>query len=96
MPAKLADALLAPLPRRVIDLQTGESIYVIYAALQVDEERNCYIESNAEDVGPRDWAIKVERREDGYHIQALAGQKYVAKKLSTGGLLPVASITERN
>jgi hypothetical protein len=95
MAAKLPDNLIEPPPRRLSELQVGETAYVSARHMGVTEGGECFLDTQAEITERNFGTIKVDRREDGYHVTVIAkGTKWRRHILTKERPVPVASIRE--
>jgi len=95
-PAMLPVELLDKQPRRVDQLQPGESGYIVFTDLTVNHRRECFVEAKAELRTPGFSTIETRRDEKGLHVTIPSDLTYRPRNidwLSRLGLLPVASVT---
>lgn len=97
-PAKLPDFLRKSVPRLLPGVQIGETVWVNFTEMEVDEEGRCFLNPGAT-ASERALAasVMVERRGDGYHVtipQSLARlARWEPGRHATKGHYPVASLT---
>ena len=97
MPAKLPPELTEPPPRRLRDLQIGETGYTPTSSMSVSTDGLCYL-----DPGALLWkdrsslVIQVVRRENGYHVVVIAkGRSWTPGSTIPAGYIPVESVTRQ-
>jgi hypothetical protein len=67
-------APMRKLPKRYLrEVAVGETVFVSVAARRVDAESNCFLNPQAEILDHAITGIRVERREDGYHVMLFEG-----------------------
>lgn len=96
--AKLPPELLAPVPRRLIELEDGETSHVVFTAMQVDTFGECFLdpETNLREKRGIN-IIEVRRDAEGFHVVVYDPDiKYQPRRLdSRDTRIPVASVTFR-
>jgi hypothetical protein len=86
---------LRRLPKRYLrEVAAGETVFVSVAAMRVDPEGNCFLDPQAEIRDHAISGIRVERREDGYHVTLYEGAIWEPEDRKVDGWYPIASITE--
>jgi hypothetical protein len=95
-PAKLPSELLEPIPRRIRDLQPGETGLAKFTALRVAANGDCFLRL-AEQLLESDtmMTMKVRRDENGlYHVTVQRGTTYAPGSLPPDEKdVPVASVS---
>lgn len=91
---KLPDHLRQAPQRRLRDLAIGETGRILSADMEVDAEGYCFLDPAAKIIDVHASAIRVERREDGYHITVWSKSKWNSRDFERIGWYPVASISE--
>jgi hypothetical protein len=95
-PARLPPELLDKQPRRLKQLQPGETGYIVFTHLTVNLRAECFVQAKAQLRAADFSTIEVRRDEKGLHVVIPADLTYLPRKvdwLSQLGLLPVASVT---
>jgi hypothetical protein len=95
MAAKLPAELMTPMPRRLRDVQIGETVYVYGHDMQVDKEGHCYLSPSSQLVARGPFAIEVVQRSDGFHVTVIS--KETTWMPGTGAFsdwFPVATIAQ--
>jgi hypothetical protein len=99
MSAKLPDELLDRKPRRVSQLNPGETGQIPFTELRVNPRGQCFIAAKAELCQPQFSTIEVSRDQQGrFHVVVPPYQRYIPRGLFVLypfgiGLLPVTSVT---
>jgi hypothetical protein len=94
MIAKLPENYQQPPDRHLCEIAVGETVWVGFTALHVNKAGECYLDPETP-LRQKGWAtIRVERREDGYHVGFLNEQRWRLGDRSTRGDYPVASVTD--
>jgi hypothetical protein len=92
-PCKLPIELVRQPPRRIKDLKPGESAHVIFAALVVDEARNCYIHPSEELCAQCSFeTIGIKRTETGVEATLNPSVRYRTRDILGSNLIPVTAI----
>jgi predicted transcriptional regulator len=95
MAAKIPDNLIDPQPRRLSELQIGETAYIWTLNMRVTDAGECFLDTQAEITTRGPGAIRVDRRVDGFHVVVIArGTKWRTLVFAKEKLVPVASIRE--
>ena len=91
--------LYAPIPRKLTDLQVGETSYLDFSALHVNHSGRCFLRPGANLVEKDSlFPIQVERKPDGYHVTIIKRDKAAGTPRWSPGEVsadyyPVASVT---
>jgi hypothetical protein len=93
--AKLPARLMNPPRRELKDLDEGETGYISRSSMAVTPDADCYLDPTAGLEKRECGMIRVDRREDGYHVTVISrGQKWNAYPIHEEKGVPVASVTE--
>lgn len=96
--AKLPPELLAPVPRRLIELEEGETGHIVFTAMQVDQDGECFLDPETP-LREKTGFNKIEVRHDneGFHVVVSDPDiKYKPGMVDPRqGRIPVASVTFR-
>jgi hypothetical protein len=94
MPAKLPNQCVALPDRPLSDLQVGESGYILWRGMTVDEEGCCYLDPRAailKDCLPL--LIEVTRTQEGFHVRIVDREAtWRRRKVPSGDWYPVIAI----
>ena len=94
-PAKLPQSLIEPQPRRLSELQVGESAHTWSRNMAITDEGECYLDPESAIKNRGFSTLKVDRLEDGYHVTVIAkGTKWRSTQLNKSRDVPVLSVRE--
>jgi len=95
MAAKLPANLTEPKQRELSDLAVGETAYVLISGMCVSKAGECYLDAKATVFKPTYGSIRVDRREDGYHVTVIAkGTQWSLRPGLFTTTIPVMSVSE--